>query len=141
MAKKYRGSSVKRGNFVEIYGVSELLKKIEQAEGKVDEAVKKAVDNSLEYIGMKMQLFMMGHRLTGETYSSYEQVKAKIKNGKVEAITGYDIEKGGLPALFLDVGTPTQRPYFFRYYAIENSSKEIAEIQRNTLEEIFEGLK
>lgn len=141
MAKKYRGSSVKRGNFVEIYGVSELLKKIEQAEGKVDEAVKKAVDNSLEYIGMKMQLFMMGHRLTGETYSSYEQVKAKNKNGKVEAITGYDIEKGGLPALFLDVGTPTQRPYFFRYYAIENSSKEIAEIQRNTLEEIFEGLK
>lgn len=141
MAKKYRGSSVKRGSFIEMYGMSELLKKIEQAEGKVDEAVKKAVDNSLEYVGMKMQLFMMGHRLTGETYSSYEQVKAQIKKGKVEAITGYDLNKGGLPSIFLDVGTPTQRPYFFRYYAIENSSKEIAEIQRKTLEEIFEGLK
>lgn len=141
MAKKYRGSSVKNKAWIEMYGMSELLKKIEQAEGKVDEAVKKAVDNSLEYVGMKMQLFMMGHRLTGETYSSYEQVKAQIKKGKVEAIAGYNVDNGGLPAIFLDVGTPTQKPYFFRYYAIENSSKEIAEIQRNTLEEIFEGLK
>lgn len=141
MAKKYRGSSVKNKAWIEMYGMSELLKKIEQAEGKVDEAVKKAVDNSLEYVGMKMQLFMMGHRLTGETYSSYEQVKAQVKNGKVEAIAGYNIEDGGLPAIFLDVGTPTQKPYFFRYYAIENSSKEIAEIQRHTLNEIFEGLK
>ena len=42
MAKKFRGSSVKRGNLIEMYGVSELLKSIEKAGGKVDEAVKKS---------------------------------------------------------------------------------------------------
>lgn len=143
MAKKgkYRGSSVKRGNLVEMYGVSELLKSIEAAGGKVDAAVQKAVDNSLEQVGMKMQLFMLEHRESGDTYASYEQIKASIKGSKVEAMAGYNSKKGGLPAIFLDVGTPKQKPYFFRYYAVENSRKQIEEIQRATLNEILEGLK
>lgn len=141
MAKKYRGSSIKRKNIVEMYGVSDLLNKIEAAGGKVDEAVKKAVDNSLAQVGMKMQLFMLGHKESGETYQSYEQIMASIKDNKVEAMVGYNIKNGGLPAIFLDVGTPKQKPYFFRYYAVENSRKQIEEIQRATLNEILEGLK
>ena len=141
MAKKYRGSSIKRENIVEMYGVKDLLNKIEAAGGKVDEAVKKAVDASLEQVGMKMQLFMIGHKESGETYSSYEQIMASIKDNKVEAMVGYNVKNGGLPAIFLDVGTPKQKPYFFRYYAVENSRKQIEEIQRATLNEILGGLK
>lgn len=142
MAKKgkYRGSSIKRGNIVEMYGVSELLKSLEKAGGKVDEACKKAVDNSLEYVGMKMQLFMMGHKVSGDTYASYEQIMASVKGNSVTAMVGYNSKNGGLPAIFLDVGTPKQKPYFFRYYAVENSKKQIEEIQRYTLEEILKGL-
>lgn len=142
MAKKYRGSSVKRGNLIEMYGVSDLLKKIEAAGGKVDEAVKKAVDGSLEIVGKDMQNFMSGHKLTGDTMSSYGQVPAKVgKDGKIEAVVGYDEKKGGLPAIFLDVGTPKQKPFFFRYYAVENNRKRIEEIQRETLNEILKGLR
>lgn len=141
MAKKYRGSSVKRKNLIEMYGVSELLKNVEKAGGKVDEAVKKCVDNSLELVGMKMQLFMIEHRDTGETKSSYEQVKAESDGNLVKAEVGYDVRKGGLPAIFLDVGTPKEKPYFFRYYAVENSRQEIEAIQRETLEEILRGLQ
>lgn len=143
MAKKgkYKGSSIKRGNIVEMYGVSELLKNIEKAGGKVDRAVQKAVDNSLELVGMHMQLFMMGHIETGETKASYEQIKASIKDNRVEAMVGYNVKNGGLPAIFLDVGTPKQKPYFFRYYAVENNRRAIEEIQRATLNEILEGLK
>ena len=38
MAKKgkYRGSSLKRGNMLEMYGVSDLLKKIEAAGGTAE---------------------------------------------------------------------------------------------------------
>lgn len=140
MAKKYRGSSVKRENLIEITGVSELLQKIEKAEGRVDEAVKKAVNNSLEYVGMKMQLFMMDHKQTGETYASYDQIMASIRSNKVDAMVGYNVKNGGLPAIFLDVGTPKQKPYFYRYYAIENSSGTLQQIQRATLEEILKGL-
>lgn len=154
MAKKFRGSSVKRGNLIEMYGVSELLQNIEAAGGKADKAVKKAVDASLEYVGMKMQLFMMEHRETGETYLSFEQKKAssrsaskvddvkyKSKGSVVVGNVGYNIEKGGLPAIFLDVGTPKQKPYFFRYYAIEESRQQIEEIQRATLNEILADLQ
>lgn len=141
MAKKYKGSSVKRGNLIEMYGVSELLKSIEKAGGKVDEAVKKAVDASLDLVGVKMQLFMQQHKQSGETYDSYEQVPAKVDGYKVTGEVGYNIKNGGLPAIFLDVGTPKQKPYFYRYYAVENSRKEIKELQQQTLNEILEGLK
>lgn len=141
MAKKYRGSSIKRENIVEMYGVSDLLKSIEAAGGKVDEAVRKAVDNSLEQVGMKMQLFMMEHKDSGDTYDSYEQVMSSVKGNNVEAMVGYNVQNGGLPAIFLDVGTPKRTPHFFRYYAVENSWKEIEKIQRATLNEILEGLK
>ena len=141
MGKKYRGSSIKRGNFIEMYGVSDLLKSIEKAGGKVDEAVKKATDESLKQVGLKMQLFMMEHRDTGETYQSFEAVPVQIKNGSVTGMVGYNVKKGGLPAIFLDVGTPKMKPYFFRYYAIENSRTQIEEIQRATLNEILEELR
>lgn len=140
MAKKFRGSSVKRENLIEMTGVSDLLKKIEAAEGRVDAAIKKAVDNSLEYVGMKMQLFMMEHKDTGDTYASYEQIMTSIQENKVEAMVGYNVDNGGLPAIFLDVGTPKRKPYFFRYYAIQNNTGTIQQIQRNTLEEILKGL-
>lgn len=140
MARKYRGSSVKRGNLIEMHGVSELLKNIEKAGGSVDEAVKKAVDKSLEIVGADMQSFMSQHKDTGDTIASYEQVSAKISGGKVVGNAGYKVDEGGLPAIFLDVGTPKQRPHFYRYYAVENNRKKIEDIQRATLEEILGGL-
>jgi hypothetical protein len=138
---KYRGSSVKRGNLVEMYGVSELLKSLEAAGGRVDEAVKKAVDKSLEIVGADMQGFMSSHKVTGETYESFEQVEAKAKGNIVEATVGYNAKKGGLPAIFLDVGTPKQKPYFYRYYAVENNRQKIEEVQRAALNEILRGLR
>lgn len=140
MAKKFRGSSIKRKNIIEMYGVSDLLNKLEKAGGNVDQAVKKCVENSLQQVGMKMQLFMMEHRDTGETMDSYTMQPVKIKDGKVTSLVGYEIKKGGLPAIFLDVGTPTRKGYFFRYYAVENSRPQLEQIQRATLEEILGDL-
>lgn len=150
-SKKYRGSSVKRGNYIDMYGTRELLNKIEKAGGNVNAAVRKCVDNSLAQVGLKMQLFMMEHKSSGDTYESYRQLEAKDKaikignetynvNDGVVAMVGYNVKKGGLPAIFLDVGTPKQKPYFFRYYAIENSRTQIEQIQRETLNEILRGL-
>ncbi len=141
MARKYRGSSIKRGNIVEMHGFSELLNKIEQAGGNVDAAVQKCVDRSLEIVGRNMQNFMTSHKDTGDTYDSYEQTAVAIKGNSVEAMVGYNVKNGGLPAIFLDVGTPKQKPYFFRYYAVENSSAEIRQIQGETLNEILRGLQ
>lgn len=124
-----------------MYGVSDLLKSIEAAGGKVDEAVKRAVDESLKIVGDDMQTFMSGHRATGETLESFEVVPSKSDGNIVTGNAGYNVKKGGLPAIFLDVGTPKRKPYFFRYYAVENNRQRIEEIQRATLEEILGGLK
>jgi HK97 gp10 family phage protein len=152
-SRKFKGSSVKRGNLIEMYGVSELLKSIEEAGGKVDEAVMKAVDKSLEIVGEDMQSFMSRHIESGATYKSYRVTKAttskQVKVGNVahdvkDGVTGdvgYSINKGGLPAIFLDVGTPKRKGHFFRYYAVENNRQKIHQIQRETLNEILEGLK
>lgn len=137
--RKGRGSSLKGG--FELYGVSDLLKQIEAAGGNVDEACKKAVDKSLKIVGADMQNFMSKHVQTGDTLASYEQVHATVKDGKIEAIVGYDAKKGGLPSIFLDVGTPKQKPYFFRYYAVNNNTKQLQEIQRETLNDILRGLQ
>ena len=94
MARKYRGSSVKRGNLIEMHGVSELLNNIEKAGGSVDEAVKKAVDKSLEIVGADMQNFMARHRQTGDTIASYDQIPAKISGGKVVGNVGYKVDDG-----------------------------------------------
>ena len=139
--RKYRGSSVKRKNLVEMYGTADLLKSIEAAGGKVDEAVRKAVDESLKIVGDDMQAFMSQHRETGDTAASFEHIAASIKGNSVEAMVGYDAKNGGLPAIFLDVGTPKQKPYFFSYYAVENNRQKIEQIQRDTLTEILERLK
>lgn len=139
--RRFRGSSIKRGNIVEMHGFSELLNKIEQAGGNVDAAVQKCVDRSLEIVGRNMQNFMSGHVATGDTKESYEIIPATVKNDKASALVGYNVDKGGLPAIFLDVGTPKQRPHFFRYYAVENSSAEIRQIQGETLNEILRGLQ
>lgn len=141
MAKKgkYRGSSLKGG--FELYGVSDLLKQIETAGGNVDEACKKAVDESLKIVGADMQDFMSKHKFTGDTIASYEQKPATVKDGKIEAVVGYDTKKGGTPAIFLDVGTPKQKGYFYRYYAVNNNTKRLQEIQERTLNDILGGLK
>lgn len=151
---KYRGSSVKRGNLIDMYGVSDLLKNIEKAGGRVDAAVQKAVDASLKIVGDDMQAYMATRIDTGETYGSYEQTPARItdqikvgkdtyniKGGGVAGSVGYNVKDGGLPAIFIDVGTPKIKPSFFRYYAVENNRKKIEEVQRATLNEILEGLK
>lgn len=161
MAKrKYKGSSVKRGNLVSMEGVSELLKAIEKAGGSVDRAVMRAADKSLEIVGEDMQRFMAGHIDTGLTYESYDQVPAsmqdtvtvgkmkyKVKSG-VMAKVGYDTQKGGLPAIFLDVGTtagengtPRREGHYFRYYAVENNLARIKQAQQDALNEILKGLK
>lgn len=141
MAKRRKGRGTSLKNGFELYGVSELLKKIEAAGGNVDEACKKAVDASLKIVGDEMQNFMSGHKLTGETIASFEQIPAKVTDGKIEAVVGYNAKEGGLPAIFLDVGTPKMKPYFYRYYAVNNNAAKLKEVQHAALNEIFGGLK
>lgn len=151
MARKFKGTSYKQNNMVSYYGVGSLLKKIEKAQGNVDKAIKSATDESLKVIGNEAQRLMRplspGKAGTGDTYRSFEQRPAEMNGKFVQASVGYDVDKGGLPAIFLDVGwtgTPKREPkkgHFWRYYAVENTRKQVGDAQRQALKEILRDLQ
>ena len=137
---KVKGSSYKNNTMLEITGVSELLKKIEKAKGDAVPAVAEMAKKSLEVIGENANQFMAGHKMTGDTLRSYE-MHARIEGDTVKGVVGYEVKKGGLPAIFLDVGTPTQKGHFWKYYAVENTRKQVEQIQQETLKKILEDLR
>lgn len=97
--------------------------------------------------------FIRNHKDTGVTEESFSDVEVKWKGDRLELKTGFDIKKGGLPALFLDIGTPSHSgrsgsgvvtgisPSFFIYYALENNAEAIKQKQIETLNEILKELK
>ena len=54
--------------------------------------------------------------------------------------TGYSLEDGGLPALFWDIGTPTNTPkaHYFVFYAIQDHFQEIKKQQTEAIQKIIE---
>lgn len=136
MTKKKKG-----GAAVEFYGTSELLKKIENAQGNIKEAVEKAIIKSCEPPEKAMLNFIANHRRTGLTERTFTRSQIVWEGDILKLKTGFDIKKGGLPAIFLNYGTPTQKPYFFIYNAVNDNLDEIKKIQVDTLNEILRELK
>lgn len=134
--------SRKRKNsfYLDFYGSSDLLKKIESAGGNVEQAVSKAVARSMEAPKRDMQTFISSHHLTGMTEDAFGETPFEWKNGVLEYAVGYDMKKGGIAALFLDVGTPTMPPSYFINHAVEKNITEIRDAQQKALKEIFRGL-
>ena len=81
---------------------------------------------------------MEKHQFTGETLASYTLVEPTVKDDVVNGVVGYDVKKGGLPAIFLDVGTPSMDGYYWTYYAVNNNYEKIKQIQHETLNRILE---
>lgn len=148
-----KGKFSKKGNFIEFYGTSELLNKIEKAGKNVNKAVEKSLLESAELPKKQMLDFIRQHKDTGVTEDSFVEAKIKWKGETVTMKMGFDIENGGLPALFLDIGTPSHSgrkgtgvvkgltPTFFIYYAIENNAEAIRQKQLEVLNEILKELK
>lgn len=83
--------------------------------------------------------------------------KKGFTGGKVEIVSeedclffeyGFDASKGGVKALYLDIGTPKRTPKrgqvkgtYFIHYAVERNMGKIHAIQKQELTRILEGLK
>lgn len=130
----------KNSFYLDFYGSSELIRKIEAAGGNVEQAVSKAVARSMEAPKRDMQNFIASHHLTGMTEGAFGETPFEWKNGVLNYAVGYDMKKGGIAALFLDVGTPTIPPSFFINQAVERNITRIRDVQQAALKEIFKGL-
>jgi hypothetical protein len=163
VAKRGKSSLKRKDAFFLTTDAKKLIDRIEAAGASVKPAIENAARKSLPIVQKEFQAFISAHKLTGDTEASLidpSQVEMvwggaarkrydfKSKSVKVyddESILyfqyGFDANNGGLPALFLDVGTPKITPSFFIYYAVENNLSKIHALQREELMKIVEGLK
>lgn len=151
MAKK---RSRKKGNFshhggvtLDFYGFEELLQKIIDAGGDLEDSLAKSLEASAKPIANDLTGFMREHHRTGKTLRSFEDVHSIDRaRGFIFYKLGFNKDKDGLPALYLDVGTKTElgapriEPTFFVYYAFKNNADRVKREQENALLEILEEL-
>lgn len=119
---------------VDFYGGAELLQKIEKAGGNVEEALIKAMKKSLEKPKQEMLDFIKQHHLTGVTEDSFIE-EIEIDKGVITARIGFSVKKGGLPAIFLNVGTPKMPPTWFIDNAVDNNIDYIYSEQKKALQD------
>lgn len=141
MARKKGTFSHGGGWGMDFYGFEDLLLKIHEAEGSIMPAVMDALQEGARPIQADLLRFMAKHHLTGTTEGSMTEALHKWNAGMMLYYEmGFDIKKGGLPALFLDIGTPKIAPSFFVYYAFKENSDNVRALQEKALRKALKGL-
>lgn len=125
---------------VEFFGSAEILQKLEKAGANLDKVVIEAIRKGNEKPKRDMLDFIKRHRRTGITEASWVEEIEKGNDGVIYSRIGFSARKGGLPAIFLNLGGLHNEPYFFIDRAVEDNIDEIARIQREALMEAFKGL-
>ena len=82
---------------------------------KMGENVKEVTDDTLQQgvniINEELHAEMKKHHVTGDTESSLRDGETvKWSGNKASVKYGFDIEKGGEPAIYLEKGRPHQKP-------------------------------
>ena len=125
---------------IEFFGTSELLKKIEKAGGNVEKACADALRASVQTPKQEMLEYIRQHHVTGQTENSFVE-EIKNKNDKIYCEVGFSIRKGGIAALFLNLGTPKIKPSFFIENAVDHNIDKIKADQIKALNEAFRELR
>lgn len=124
---------------IKFYGFDELAKSLNVADNVLKKAIEDCMKKSAELPKRDMLDFMAKHKVTGVTERSFKDLDITWQGNVCTGAIGFDIPSGGLPAVFLDKGTPKIRPKYFIYYAVTNNAREIEKIQRETLKKILGG--
>ena len=97
--------------------------------------------DSAEIVNDELHNQMRKHRLTGKTELSIREPKVTWKGDAASIKVGFDIKKGGEPAIYLEYGRPTQKPTPVLKPAMEATEKDLREYQERALKEAMERAK
>ena len=122
-------------------GIEAMLERIKKAGGNIEQAAEKALTESAEPFFDDLRAGIAKHRLTGETERSLRKNRVEWEGGKASIKIGFDINNGGLPALFVEYGTPTQKAQPFIRPAIVKNKSKAKRIQQTVLNNILKDLK
>lgn len=118
---------------LKLTGHKEILKDIERIGGSVPGIASKAILKSGEVATEEFLKVIEQHRYAGVTEDSLKKnLEVVDKGNKLTLQTGFDVEKGGLAAIFLDKGTPKQKPV--KYISKIKRNKKVKEALESTLE-------
>lgn len=124
--KTYRAGTVINADFIEDF--QRWTKKIEKAIGPDEaekwysEAYAYAMDPALELMKAWMSKGPGYHGRTGRTLASFYDGKLVWSSGGyAEFLYGFQKKKGGLPALYLEYGTPRIEPEFMMHWAVKDN--------------------
>ena len=119
-----------------------MLEQIQKAGGSIERAAEKALSESAKPFYDDLKAGIAKHRKSGLTEKSLLDPNNIVWDGnRVTLKVGFDMSKGGLPALFIEYGTPKQTPDPFIQPAIKRNQPKAKKIQQQVLSEILEGLE
>ena len=143
MAQRMRGTFSNQGGGISLWGVDELIAKLDALGGGVADAAEEALKRSAEIVETDMRNFMKAHTKPTPGPHTIDTLDTEIKRAgtSIAGVTGFKMRNVpgsgdipvGLPALFLDIGTyggPHIKPTYFVYYAYKNNADKIAQVQR-----------
>lgn len=121
---------------ITLTGYDDIIRDLEKIGENVPERVAEALDEVEKASYEEYKDVIDDHRYSGLTEESLVHKKAEYDGEKVTLQTGFDVKKGGLAAIFLDRGTPKQRPV--KYVQKIKNSKKIKGAMKNALKNAWE---
>lgn len=99
---------------VKLSGYEEIIRDIEKLGGNAEKIISDALLKSGEVATGEFKKVIEEHKYTGLTADTLKtDLEVEHEAGKIVLKTGFDINKGGLAAILLDRGTPTNAPINF----------------------------
>lgn len=96
---------------MKLTGYEEIIQDIENSTGEIESAMERALTKAGELTVAEYEEVIEQHYLSGVTEESLQKSPSIKKEGtKLIMKTGFDLTKGGLASIYLDRGTPKQRP-------------------------------
>ncbi len=127
---------------LDLKGLSDLLERIQKVGGNIDAAAEKALVESAKLFVEDLKSGIKKHRRTGLTEASLnDPTQLQREGNQLTLNVGFDLGKGGLPALFLEYGTPSIKPEPFIRPAIQHNQPKARKVQQEILSQILEDLK
>lgn len=129
---------------LEFEGFEEVFARLKMLGGEVKATAEKALGASRDYVNANLHKAMVPHKRTGDTE------KAIVENTKVEWAgtigildVGFDLERGGMPSIFLMYGTPKMDKDQKLYNAVygNGTKKKVHQIQEDTFYEEIRRLR
>lgn len=118
-----------------------MLERIRNAGGSIEKAAEAALVEGTKPFHEDLKKGIAKHYLTGLTEKALQENEVKWEGNVATLEAGFKISKGGLPALFIEYGTPKQKADPFIRPAIESNTPKARRIQKQTLLKILEELE